>query len=163
MKAVQARALELCDAKHDVLGNLTLAEAMKEKNLATYIWTTGRDPSSEYYTAMCNADSPMLTDYTTGKHLTKREFDALKPRWQMDFTSTKYFDVRLVEKMLQYHINDAAPGIRLHKQANRGAWTHNRENDHGFKAMTCILVLDIKKIGCRNTQCLVRRTTTAIV
>ncbi|XRB12932.1 hypothetical protein RI054_05g27680 [Pseudoscourfieldia marina] len=37
VKAVQARALELCDAKHDVLGNLTLAEAVKEKNLATYI------------------------------------------------------------------------------------------------------------------------------
>ena len=38
----------------------------------------------------------MLTDYTTGKHLTKSEFDALKPRYAEIYASTKYCDVRLV-------------------------------------------------------------------
>ena len=146
VKAVQTEALKLRDAKHEVLGNLTLAEAMEQKKLATYIWTTGRDPRLEYYTAMCRATS-MLTDYTTGNHLTKLQFDDLKPRWQMVFSSTKYYDVRLVEKILQYHIDDAAPGFRLHKKANRGAWSVNNENEPGFKACTCILVLDIKAFG----------------
>ncbi|XRB03635.1 hypothetical protein NFJ02_18g29900 [Pycnococcus provasolii] len=147
VKAVQTEALKLCDAKHEVLGNRTLAQAMEKQELATYIFTTGIDPQKEYYTAMCRADSPMLTDYKTGKHLTKTEFDALKPRWEMVFSSTKYYDVRLVEKILQYHIDDAAPGFRLHKKANRGRWSHHRENEPGFKATTCILVLDIKEFG----------------
>lgn len=65
--------------KHDVLGNRTFDEAVQTKKLAMYVWTTGRDPLKEYYTAMCSK-SPMLTDYKTGKNLTKREFDAaLKP------------------------------------------------------------------------------------
>ena len=47
---------------------------------------------------MCNAASPMLTDYTTGKHLTKREFGAaLKPASMLAIRS---YDVLLLRRVL---------------------------------------------------------------
>ena len=65
------------------LNGLTLAEAVKSKEFAIYLFATSRDLAEEYYTNMIKDKNPMLTDYITGKKQQKSEFDALEPRYEL--------------------------------------------------------------------------------
>ena len=72
----------LQDSRWSTLNGLTLAEAVKSKEFAIYLFATSRDLAEEYYTNMIKDKNPMLTDYITGKKLQKSEFDALEPRYE---------------------------------------------------------------------------------
>lgn len=82
------------------LNGLTLAEAVKSKEFAIYLFaTTSRDLAEEYYTNMIKDKNPMLTDYITGKNCKKAS--STLSNLVMSYSPGRKFGARRVSRTQQ--------------------------------------------------------------